>query len=127
MVLQGIAHDNVVQVTLVGACGSCPMATVTMKMGLERTLKQRIPSITAVEQVAAPVPVLSTEAVEVVLEGVRPIVSVAGGMHMFSCVFALYCCRYRRVHSMQPRNLLQCICNFLLFFIQYRHCECSEG
>ena len=85
------------------------MSTVTMKMGLERTLKQRIPSITAVEQVAAPVPVLSTETVEAVLEGVRPIVSVAGGM--LSCVFVLNCCRYHRVQSIQPRNLLQCIFN----------------
>lgn len=55
------------------------MSTVTMKMGLERTLKQRIPSITAVEQVAAPLPVLNTEALETVLEGVRPIVKIAGG------------------------------------------------
>ena len=100
MVLQGITYDNIVQVTLVGACGSCPMSTVTMKMGLERTLKQRIPSITAVEQVRAPVPVLSTDAVEVVLEGVRPIVDVAGGKHMDLIGYCLlYSCKYARART----------------------------
>jgi len=89
VVLQGITNDNVVQVTLVGACGSCPMSTVTMKMGLERTLKQRIPSITAVEQVAAPLPVLDTEALEEVLEGVRPIVKIAGGKRVVHTYFLL--------------------------------------
>jgi len=98
VVLQGITNDNVVQVTLVGACGSCPMSTVTMKMGLERTLKQRISSITAVEQVAAPLPVLNTEALEEVLEGVRPIVKIAGGKrYRYRCVVHIYfCCWYRR-------------------------------
>lgn len=34
---------------LVGACGSCPSSTMTMKMGIERILKQRVPGITSVE------------------------------------------------------------------------------
>ena len=41
-----------VRLTLQGACGSCPSSTMTMKMGIERRLKERIPEIEAVEQIA---------------------------------------------------------------------------
>ncbi len=34
---------------LVGACGSCPSSTMTLKMGIERILKERVPGITSVE------------------------------------------------------------------------------
>ena len=37
--------DNTVQVRLTGACGHCPMSTMTLKMGVERFLKQEIPEI----------------------------------------------------------------------------------
>ncbi len=46
-----IREDNVVEVRLTGACGSCPMATLTLKAGVERVLKEEIPEI--VEVVAA--------------------------------------------------------------------------
>ena len=49
--LLGVTDDNVVQVRLQGACGSCPGATMTLKNGIERTLKERIPTIVAVENV----------------------------------------------------------------------------
>nr|ALT22080.1 NifU [Anabaena sp. XPORK15F] len=42
----------VVRVRLQGACGSCPSSTMTLKMGLERRLKEMIPEISEVEQVA---------------------------------------------------------------------------
>ena len=37
--------DNVVKVKLTGACGGCPMSQMTLKMGIERLLKQEIPEI----------------------------------------------------------------------------------
>jgi len=46
-----VSDDGVVSVRLKGACGSCPMSTMTLKMGIERTLKQRIPEVKEVVQV----------------------------------------------------------------------------
>ena len=37
--------DGVVKVKLQGACGSCPMSAMTLKMGVEKQLKQEIPEI----------------------------------------------------------------------------------
>ncbi|HEX9949361.1 MAG TPA: NifU family protein [Thermodesulfobacteriota bacterium] len=41
--------DGVVKVRLTGACGTCPMSTMTLKMGVERILKEQIPEIKSVE------------------------------------------------------------------------------
>jgi Fe-S cluster biogenesis protein NfuA len=49
--LVDVTEDGVVSVRLKGACGSCPMSTMTLKMGIERTLKQRIPEVKEVVQV----------------------------------------------------------------------------
>lgn len=38
-------NDGTIKVKLTGACGGCPMATMTLKMGIERILKQEIPEI----------------------------------------------------------------------------------
>ncbi len=38
-------NGGTVKVKLTGACGGCPMATITLKMGIEKTLKQEIPEI----------------------------------------------------------------------------------
>ena len=38
-------NDGTVQVRLTGACGGCPMATMTLKMGIEKILKEEIPEI----------------------------------------------------------------------------------
>ena len=38
-------NDGTVQVRLTGACGGCPMATMTLKMGIEQILKQEIPEV----------------------------------------------------------------------------------
>ena len=43
--LVGIDDDNTVNVRLQGACQGCPGATMTMKMGIERILKERIPEV----------------------------------------------------------------------------------
>jgi len=37
--------DGIVSVRLTGGCGSCPMATVTLKNGIERVLMQEIPEV----------------------------------------------------------------------------------
>ncbi|MBI2852018.1 MAG: NifU family protein [Chloroflexi bacterium] len=44
--------DGTVQVKLTGACGGCPMSTLTLKMGIERILRQEIPEIKEVVAVA---------------------------------------------------------------------------
>jgi Fe-S cluster biogenesis protein NfuA len=46
-----VTPENVVKVKLVGACGTCPMSILTLKRGIEATLKQRIPEIASVESV----------------------------------------------------------------------------
>jgi Fe-S cluster biogenesis protein NfuA len=43
--LVGIDDDNTVKVRLQGACQGCPGATMTMKMGIERILKERVPEV----------------------------------------------------------------------------------
>lgn len=37
--------DGVVKVKLTGACGGCPMAAMTLKQGVTRILKERVPEI----------------------------------------------------------------------------------
>ena len=43
-----IAEDGTVSVRLTGACGSCPMSHMTLKMGIERYLKKEIPEVSSV-------------------------------------------------------------------------------
>jgi Fe-S cluster biogenesis protein NfuA len=44
-------EGGIVKVKLLGACGSCPSSTMTLKMGIERALKEKIPEVESVEQV----------------------------------------------------------------------------
>jgi Fe-S cluster biogenesis protein NfuA len=44
-------EGNIVKVKLKGACGSCPMSTMTLKMGVERIIKEMVPEIESVEAV----------------------------------------------------------------------------
>jgi Fe-S cluster biogenesis protein NfuA len=46
--LVDVTDDGVVQVRLKGACGGCPMATMTLKNGIEKILKEQVPSVTQV-------------------------------------------------------------------------------
>jgi Fe-S cluster biogenesis protein NfuA len=46
-----LTPDMVVKVKLQGACGSCPHAKMTIKNGVEQTVKKYLPQITAVEDV----------------------------------------------------------------------------
>lgn len=45
-------EGGVVKVRLTGACGCCPMATMTLKGGIEAELKRQIPAVDRVEQVS---------------------------------------------------------------------------
>ncbi len=44
-------EGQVVKVRLTGACGSCPMATLTLKQGVEMRLKELVPEVSRVEAV----------------------------------------------------------------------------
>lgn len=44
-------ENGVAKVKLKGACAGCPMSTMTVKWGVEKFLKQRVPGITQVETV----------------------------------------------------------------------------
>ncbi len=46
-----VNEEGVVKVKLQGACASCPMSTMTLKMGIEKILKQNVPEIISVESV----------------------------------------------------------------------------
>jgi Fe-S cluster biogenesis protein NfuA len=43
-----LAEDGTVSLKLTGACGGCPMAQMTLKMGIESYLKKEVPEVTAV-------------------------------------------------------------------------------
>jgi Fe-S cluster biogenesis protein NfuA len=47
-----VTEEGVVKVRLTGACHGCPMAQMTLQMGIERYLKQQVPEIATVEAVA---------------------------------------------------------------------------
>lgn len=49
--LVDVSDDGVVSVRLTGACAGCPMSTMTLKMGIERTLRNRVPEVTRVDAV----------------------------------------------------------------------------
>ena len=40
-----VTGDGVVKVKLTGACGGCPMASMTLTMGVEKILKQEVPEV----------------------------------------------------------------------------------
>ncbi len=46
-----VTEDGVVKVKLVGACGTCPMSQMTLKMGIEKRLKEKLPEIKEVVSV----------------------------------------------------------------------------
>ncbi|MCL7046032.1 hypothetical protein MKW94_005847 [Papaver nudicaule] len=72
---------NIVRLKLQGACGSCPSAMMTMKMGIERRLMEKIPEIVAVEPVEDTETglELNDENIENVLEEIRSYLVGTGG------------------------------------------------
>jgi Fe-S cluster biogenesis protein NfuA len=49
--LVDVTTDGIVKLRLTGACGGCPMSTYTLRMGIERRLKELVPEVKGVEQV----------------------------------------------------------------------------
>jgi len=47
-----VTEDGVVKVRLQGACQGCPMAQMTLQMGIERVLKEMVPEVKTVEAIA---------------------------------------------------------------------------
>lgn len=43
--LVDVNSDGVVRLKLTGTCGCCPMSQMTLKMGIERILKQEVPEV----------------------------------------------------------------------------------
>ena len=46
-----VTEDMVLKLELLGACGSCPMSTMTLKAGVEQSVLRAIPEIKAVEAI----------------------------------------------------------------------------
>ena len=46
-----VSEDGKVKVKLKGACNGCPMAQVTLKQGVEKYLKSKVPSVVSVDSV----------------------------------------------------------------------------
>lgn len=49
--LVDVTADGIVKLKLSGACSCCPMSTYTLKLGIEKKLKEKIPEVKQVEQV----------------------------------------------------------------------------
>ena len=49
--LVDVTDEGVVRVRLLGACSGCPAAMMTLKMGVERMLKEKVPGVASVEAV----------------------------------------------------------------------------
>lgn len=43
--------DGVVRIRLVGACGPCPISSITVKQGIERRIRAAVPEVTAVQAI----------------------------------------------------------------------------
>lgn len=46
-----ITDENIVMLELLGACGSCPMSTMTLKAGVEEAIKREVPEIKGVQAI----------------------------------------------------------------------------
>jgi Fe-S cluster biogenesis protein NfuA len=51
VILVEITDDNVVRLELLGACKSCSMSAMTLKAGIEESIKRAVPQIKAIEAV----------------------------------------------------------------------------
>jgi Fe-S cluster biogenesis protein NfuA len=40
-----VSEDGIVKVKLTGACRGCPMSQMTLKMGIEKIIKQQVPNV----------------------------------------------------------------------------------
>ncbi|ERN03148.1 hypothetical protein AMTR_s00003p00104860 [Amborella trichopoda] len=73
-------EDGVISLRLQGACGSCPSSTTTMKMGIERVLKEKFgEAVRDICQVEEPQAGATVEAVNGHLDILRPAIENYGG------------------------------------------------
>ncbi|MBX2970845.1 MAG: NifU family protein [Cyclobacteriaceae bacterium] len=49
--IQQVTDDHIVKLEFLGACGSCPMSTMTFKAGVEEAIKRAVPEIKGIEVV----------------------------------------------------------------------------
>ena len=49
--LQNVTEDMVVELELLGACGTCPMSMMTLRAGIEQAIKRAVPEVVRVEAV----------------------------------------------------------------------------
>ena len=52
--LLNVTPDMVVELELLGACGTCPMSAMTLRAGIEQALQRSVPQVSRVEAVNAP-------------------------------------------------------------------------
>ena len=52
--LRNVTPEMVVELELLGACGTCPMSTMTLRAGIEQAIKRSVPQVSRVEAVNAP-------------------------------------------------------------------------
>jgi Fe-S cluster biogenesis protein NfuA len=52
--LLNVTQEMVVELELLGACGTCPMSTMTLRAGIEQAIKRSVPQVSRVEAVNAP-------------------------------------------------------------------------
>lgn len=50
--LQNVTSEMVVELELLGACGTCPMSMMTLRAGIEQAIKRAVPEVQRVEAVA---------------------------------------------------------------------------
>ncbi|MCE2934635.1 MAG: NifU family protein [Cyclobacteriaceae bacterium] len=46
-----LTHDLILRLEFVGACGSCPMSTMTFKAGVEEAVRKAVPEVKSIEVV----------------------------------------------------------------------------
>ena len=49
--IKQVTNDHVVKLEFVGACGNCPMSTMTFKAGVEEAIRRAVPEIKGIEVV----------------------------------------------------------------------------
>ena len=49
--LVNVTPDYVVELELLGACGNCPMSTMTLRAGIEQAIKRAVPEVSRVEAI----------------------------------------------------------------------------
>lgn len=73
------AKDGIVRLRLLGACSSCSASSVTVKMGIERSLLERIPDIKEVVVIGVSLEQPSRDGLQALLDEIRPFLVTSKG------------------------------------------------